>query len=244
MPDVSVRRPVRTFPPQLLDVLRMMRPFDQASLSALRAFGENFDPDLLTEVSVRPEAGFDLHSVGCRYHFQGPDGLQVEFCRRGAPHSVIRANLGVGRLSKNLPDGDPWNTLERETYWLPRLPPTVAPRLLARAGSGIELTYEGEMVNPYNLPLDWREQAEAILTALASAGCAHNDIQVTNLVVAGGRLKLIDFGWATRIGERIPSHWPEILGMHHRLGVHHFDDRHALFAALGIIERLAMEQSG
>lgn len=240
MPDAIPPRPVRTLPPQMLDALRVMQPFDQASLNALRAFGENFDPETLTEIAVRPEGGFDVDSLGCRYQFQRPDGVQVEICRVGVPDSAVRINLNLGRVTKSRPKGDMWDIVEREVHWLSRMSPTVAPRLLRRPAGAVELSYEGEMVNQYNLPLDWREQAETILQGLKDANCAHNDIHVPNLMVANGRIKLIDYGWATEIGEPIPDIWPEAIGQHHRLGVHQFDDRHAIFTALGIIERLAM----
>ncbi len=117
--------------------------------------------------------------------------------------------------------------------------PVVA-RLAGVKDATIATSYEGEPVNIYNLPEDWRQQAEAIIAHLRTAGCCHNDIKAGNVVVSNGRLKLIDFAWATQIGEPIPEEWPIDLGFQHFIAPHEFDDRKAIFEALGEVETAAL----
>lgn len=120
----------------------------------------------------------------------------------------------------------------REAKWFERLAGSGrTPQMLRLSERVLVSRYLGEPLRHHNLPEDWRDQAEDILRCLADAGCSHNDIKCDNLVVAGDRMSLIDFGWATVEGEAIPPDWPEQLGRQHRLGIHRFDDRHAIFAA-------------
>ena len=117
------------------------------------------------------------------------------------------------------------------------------PKLVSSTDNKLCLTYVGEPVRRYNLPPDWRTQAETILSALTSAACRHNDIKCDNLTVLDGRLYLLDFGWATAEGDPIPAEWPQGIGRQHRLGVHQFDDRHAILSALESAERDCVDRS-
>lgn len=132
----------------------------------------------------------------------------------------------------------------REIEWLQRLRSRdIAPDLLGHSPNLIRMTYVGEPVRQYNLPADWPEQAERILRVLRDHSCCHNDIKCDNLMVLEGRLYLVDFGWATDAGEAIPSHWPTGIGRQHRLGIHRFDDRHAIHAALASAARGQIDRS-
>ncbi len=46
---------------------------------------------------------------------------------------------------------------------------------------------------------------EQIADALEHQGVSHNDIRPSNLIESNGRIHLIDFGWATEIGEPVPA---------------------------------------
>ena len=46
------------------------------------------------------------------------------------------------------------------------------------------------------IPDNWREQMREILSDLKHFGILHRDIKMDNLMVKGGVIKLIDFGWA------------------------------------------------
>ena len=141
-------------------------------------------------------------------------------------------DLAADTIEKEVISLSEYGILQRELAWLDRLQGVDwIPKLLRSSGNVLTLSYEGEPLRQHNLPADWSRQAEAILTALEEFDCSHNDIKCDNIVVRSGRMSLIDFGWATRIGQPIPGDWPKQLGRQHRLGVHVFDDRHAIFAA-------------
>ena len=135
-------------------------------------------------------------------------------------------------------------TFEREAAWLKRFHgSSYVPELISAQDGVLVTRYVGEPVRRNNLPTDWRIQAEDILTHLERKGCQHNDIKCDNLTVFRGQLYLIDFGWATEVGEAIPGDWPVGIGRQHRLGVHRFDDRTAIFAALDSAERDQVDRS-
>lgn len=132
----------------------------------------------------------------------------------------------------------------REVHWLQKLQGSgIAPELRGHSPNLIRMSYVGEPVRQYNLPGDWPEQAERMLRTLRGHSCCHNDIKCDNLTVLDGRLHLVDFGWATGSGEAIPSDWPTGIGRQHRLGIHRFDDRHAIHAALDSAARGQIERS-
>ena len=158
--------------------------------------------------------------------------------------SQVNLNLNSGLVTKTVGRFSEFGILEREVSWLKRLAKSgIVPKLVSSTDTNLCLTYVGEPVRRHNLPPDWREQAETVLTALAEAACRHNDIKCDNLTVLDGRLYLLDFGWATVQGDPIPSEWPEGIGRQHRLGVHQFDDRHAIFSALESAERDRVDRS-
>ena|GEM_PF-3585338 len=101
----------------------------------------------------------------------------------------------------------------------------------------IAMDYVGEPVSRETLPPDWQLQADHILAVLKQYGCCHNDIKPEDILVRDGRLFLIDFGWATKLGDAIPPDWPQTIGEQYRLGIHHFDDRHAFYSSIGDVMR-------
>jgi hypothetical protein len=137
-----------------------------------------------------------------------------------------------------------FGVLAREVAWLRALAGSgVVPALLAVEQSELKLRYVGEPVRQYNLPGNWSEQAEAILAELEAVKCSHNDIKCDNLTVLDGRLHLIDFGWATGVGDIIPTTWPKGIGRQHRRDIHCFDDRRTIYAALRSAERDEVDRS-
>ncbi|MCX5578212.1 phosphotransferase [Kaistia terrae] len=158
--------------------------------------------------------------------------------------STVRIDLNRFEVHKKLARFIEHGIEAREIHWLTTLAATGSvPRLLGNIPGLLRMEYVGEPTRHYNLPADWREQAERILAALASAGCCHNDIKCDNLMVRDGRLTLVDFGWATAKGDPIPPHWPQGIGRQHRLAIHRFDDRHAIYAALASAERDEVDRS-
>ena len=94
------------------------------------------------------------------------------------------------------------------------------------------MTYCGNPINKKNCPKDYKEQIEEILMELKKYNCSHNDITEKEILVIKNKIMLVDFGWATKIGEPIPEDWPINLGITYRLGIHKFDDRYACFESL------------
>lgn len=158
--------------------------------------------------------------------------------------SRICIDLDTNTVEKQIGLFAEFGILAREAHWLEVLASAdIAPPLHASVGSTLRLGYVGEPVRRYNLPADWPSQAERILKALVAADCAHNDIKCDNLTVRDGRLYLIDFGWSTRTADPIPSEWPQGIGRQHRLGIHRFDDRRAIYSALASAERDEVDRS-
>lgn len=74
------------------------------------------------------------------------------------------------------------------------------PALLAADGKRLVLSHAGEPLSRANLPPDAEAQARVLVARMVQKGVLHNDIHYDNLLVANGRLHLIDFGWATQAG--------------------------------------------
>ena len=89
------------------------------------------------------------------------------------------------------------------------------PKLLELHDSSITLSYCGGRVSADTLPDSWESQVNHILLLLSEADIVHRDIRPENLHVLNGKLRLIDFGWATKtcdIKKRFPG--DDGLGMH------------------------------
>jgi serine/threonine protein kinase len=115
--------------------------------------------------------------------------------------------------------------VQREVLWLRALEEYHRfPKLLDVVGNTITTSYCGSMITKTTCPKDWKEQMQEILTYLAEKQCSHNDIKPGEILVLDGKLMLVDFGWATKIGDPIPEQWPRKLGGDFRLGIHKFDD--------------------
>ena len=64
--------------------------------------------------------------------------------------------------------------------------------------STMVLAHAGTPVTAATLPEDWPIQIRAILSALRKRKCQHNDLKPSEILVdASGKLRVIDFGFAT-----------------------------------------------
>lgn len=91
---------------------------------------------------------------------------------------------------------DPVRSLEREARVLSLLGGEISPRLLNFSKATITMEFVGDTVSLENLPRDYADQVQYIVSFLKQVGVVHRDIKRDNLMVHRGRLKLIDFGWA------------------------------------------------
>jgi len=109
---------------------------------------------------------------------------------------------------------DEWGLFNREYHILGELYGNyLFPLIWTESGYGVLImNYCGEPLTRENVPNDLERQLEQILTVLKKYQICHNDIQPNNLMVKDARIKLIDFGWATKKGEPIPENWPKVLG--------------------------------
>lgn len=232
---MAAARPVRSLPGQLLRVLRQFPPANATEARSFAAFGQNFDPHGFSSLSIIDEDEVDDTTIGLRTWLRHPSGRVLELVSTTVVTNTIRVDLNASRVTKTC---NYYPALaDREAAWLQKLAGLAIPRLVTVHGATIATTYEP--VNIYNLPADWRQQAEQILAHLQAAGCCHNDLKAGNIVVADGRLKVIDFAWATQTGEPIPEDWPIDLGFEHFIAPHEFDDRKAIFEALEAVEDAA-----
>ena len=107
------------------------------------------------------------------------------------------------------------NVYKNEKKWLKRLQDTdIIPRLLAYQDTSriIVTAYAGTPVTAATLPHDWEKQRDHILQVLRKHNCRHNDIKPTEILVMNGKLRLCDFGWASRLDCPCPAAWPTCLG--------------------------------
>lgn len=126
------------------------------------------------------------------------------------------------------------DVFNREIYWLQKLSSKRFPLLLGYNEKDfcIKMNYVGEPISKKNCPHDWKEQVEDIINCLELANCSHNDIKPGEILVQNNTISLIDFGWATKTGDPIPSDWPKNLGGEFKLGVHNFSDRHSIYKSI------------
>lgn len=119
--------------------------------------------------------------------------------------------------------------LEREIMWLERLYDfDRTPNIIKTYDNSIEMTYVGKRITKKNIPTDWESQIEYISNKLIEFGCSHNDIKPEEILVKDNKLYIVDFGWSTEIGEKIPNHWSKGIGEEFALGPHNFNDLYSL----------------
>jgi 2-polyprenyl-3-methyl-5-hydroxy-6-metoxy-1,4-benzoquinol methylase len=150
-------------------------------------------------------------------------------------YSEILIHREAGTVVKRVTGWLEFGIFEREVAWLKRLQDLpFVPRLLNvdPAMKCIVTSYCGEPVTLENLPDDWELQARFILNRLERAGCRHNDIKPSEILVHNGELRLIDFGWATEVGAPRPADWPPALGLNYRVAKNHYSDAFAFMLSI------------
>jgi hypothetical protein len=206
----------------------------------LRQYFAGFEPSLVARANRVAPDQFDTTSKGRCTTYVDEAGNGYEIVTTQWMESVVRVDLNTGIVTKTIGTSYAhFGIWEREIAWLDKLRHTgIAPELIEVTPDLIATRYAGEPVSEYTLPFDWREQADHLLEVLAIHDCRHNDIAAANIVVADGKLRLIDFAWASPFGLPVPAHWPEDLGRH-RMGKHDLDDRRELYAALSEKEEIS-----
>lgn len=121
---------------------------------------------------------------------------------------------------------------DREEHWLKKLSDSgITPGYISsdKRLKSVTMSYAGEYLTKQNMPKDYEEQIKNIIDVLKQYNCSHNDIKPSELLILDDRIKLIDFGWSTKIGEPISKRWPLELGDHNfRYKVHNFNDEYSL----------------
>ena len=89
----------------------------------------------------------------------------------------------------------------------------------------ITTTYLGDLLVKETVPDNWKEQVDYIIDNLKKYACSHNDIKPREIVIKDNKICIVDFGWATLIGEKLPFCFPKSLGSSRfRYGVLNFND--------------------
>jgi len=123
---------------------------------------------------------------------------------------------------------DKFDIFKNEVKWLEKMEdfdnvPTIIE--YDSATKTIVTKYLGDLISRDTVPVDWKNQIREIVDKLIEYGCSHNDIKPREIVVKDGIISLVDFGWATPLGEKIPSFFPRSLGSSQfRYSVLKFDD--------------------
>ena len=107
------------------------------------------------------------------------------------------------------------NCYANEVKWLRKLQSTgIVPQLLYANDQTqtFVMEYVGEPIQAATLPSNWEAQRDHILTTLQRHNCRHNDIKPKEILVQNGRLRLVDFGWASELNQPNPPHYPKVLG--------------------------------
>lgn len=97
-----------------------------------------------------------------------------------------------------------YNVFERELFWLRRFKDVeFIPNLTDydENSKKLYLDFVGTHLNNLNKPKDLHEQLDIILNTLKEYNCAHNDINLLNILVKDSKIYLIDFGWSTFISD-------------------------------------------
>ena len=128
-----------------------------------------------------------------------------------------------------------YNIIENEVKWLTQLNDfNHTPKLISYNNNKLVLSYAGEPLNQNNIPEDWQNQIEIILTKLNDINCSHNDIKPTDILILNGKIMLIDFQWATDINDSIPINWPNCIGGIYK-SKKKYDDSYSIYKSIEFI---------
>ena len=126
-----------------------------------------------------------------------------------------KTTISVSKKIYNYWDSNKINVYKNEKKWLNILKKSdiIAKPISFDDNSRIITTeYVGEKINKNNLPSDWENQRDYIISVLKKYNCRHNDIKPDELIVYNKKIKLIDFGWAHELNKNNPDVWPKCLG--------------------------------
>jgi len=147
---------------------------------------------------------------------------KMKNAQNNAPHKKVlkqdsssKTILSVSKYISNNWDRDNIDVYENEKKWLTILEMTdiiAKPISFDDIERIVTTEYVGEKINKYNIPIDWEEQRDHIISVLEKNNCRHNDIKPDELIVYNGEIKIIDFGWAIESNKKNPDNWPEGLG--------------------------------
>jgi len=221
-----------TMPPPVRHSLDTLLSKMDRKHDGLALFLSGADFSGLHQFRTTDPLAFNRDNVGRTTTFITQQGDGVEFEFAGIVSNVVRVDLNRKQVRKiahpRFADGH----FRREAHWLGMLGQTgIAPEVLRLDARSLTTSYLGEPVSIYNLPSDWRIQAEKLLAVLDRHACCHNDIKAGNVIVGRRRLYLIDFEWATARGATLPADAPPL--------AHPGDDRGGLMSLLEAIEDAA-----
>lgn len=150
--------------------------------------------------------------------------------------------LSVSKKVSNHWDNNKINVYENEKKWLKILKDTdiiAKPIHFDDENRIITTEYVGERVNNKNLPKNWEEQRDIIISTLKNNNCSHNDIKPSEIIVYKDKIKLVDFGWAHELNEEVPKYWPKGLGAEFKCNSNNkeFDDKCSFNKSINFIKK-------
>jgi hypothetical protein len=131
---------------------------------------------------------------------------------KGATSTIDK---GDGVVTKKQNDYREYDLIGNEARILKKVDSIHFPKVIKDTEDEIVMEDCGEQLTAENLPDNWREQLIEIVKDLRKFGIQHRDIKPDNLMVKGGIVKLIDFGWARHEND-MPDSPPSCLGYPYR----------------------------
>lgn len=115
--------------------------------------------------------------------------------------STVWINHDKSTIVKKVHNYLQYGVFEREVYWLKQLGNAKGydwlPKIIGYKRPYIIMSHCGSRITAANKPDNWILQCRKIIDDMRSSGCRHNDIKQTEVLVKNGRIKIIDFQWAS-----------------------------------------------